>query len=266
MYLCNASVGLSISGYVHVNFTDCNKHVVGVDQNGASGGLENNAMGAMQYTVAVFIVYGVAVLGVFGLGINHRRKQRRHNMDHEARNFLKNYDDVRRICEQRSRVGAVNALLRQLHNEPESRDDGNPDLSKARPSVNSLAFLPISLSIIEEDEPNFKIWNECDRKNSLSYDSQRTILNGPSNTDEKLKVHKCNKTRTTLGSSRRSYKWCKLCLATHGVTVSRNNCQCVTNKPLHEEISPAGSWNTPQSEDSKFMRTFSGDNVVESKL
>ncbi|KAL4237058.1 hypothetical protein ACF0H5_005442 [Mactra antiquata] len=265
MYLCNASVGLSIFGYVHVNFTDCSKHI-DIHGNKGSAGKDSNAMGAMQYTVAVFLVYGIAVLGVFGLGINHRRKQRRYNMDHEARKFLKNYENVRRICEQRSRVGAVNALLRQLHNEPEASDNhSDPNVRKGRPSVNSLAFLPISLSIIEEDEAVGELYNENDRRYSNGVDGNRIPPNDNVIVDDKLKVHKSGIKRTNLGSSRRSYKSCKMCLATRGVTVSRDNCRCLTTKTLFEEISNSCAWNELLSEE---IRTFPDVNKIntDSKL
>ena len=59
---------------------------------------------------------------------------------------VKNYDEVWRTCERQSRVGVVSALLHQLHNQPVTDEY----CRRSRPSVNSLAFLPITLYVKSE--------------------------------------------------------------------------------------------------------------------
>ncbi|XP_060577619.1 uncharacterized protein LOC132734786 isoform X2 [Ruditapes philippinarum] len=166
----------------------------------------------MQYTVAVVFVYSIAVLGVFGLGLYNRRKHRRDHVDNETRAFLKNYEDVKRICEQKSRLGAIQALLHQLHNEPIA--------NCTESSLNNLALLPISISNV----------------NDVESDSQYPLLDGNgvfgdmsadvALTSDKGKSSPARAKMTLLGSSRRSYKECERCLARRGVVTTLDKCMC----------------------------------------
>ncbi|XP_045158678.2 uncharacterized protein LOC123524494 [Mercenaria mercenaria] len=210
MYLCNAGVGLS-NGNVHINFTDCNKRTSHDVTNQTSLTLKDDANGAMQYTVAVVFVYSIAVLGVFGLGLYNRRKHRRNHVDNETRAFLKNYEDVRRICEQKSRLGAIQALLHQIHNEQMTNCTDS--------SVNNLALLPFSLSNISENTLTDFVVDGVTESN-------KKLLDEGTHKPEKGKGSPARAKLTLLGSSRRSYKECKRCWSRRGVVTTYDKCMC----------------------------------------
>lgn len=245
MYLCNAGLGVSNNGKIHVNFTDCNERSPHDDVNGTvSQTMKDDASGAMQYTVAVVFVYSIAVLGVFGLGLYNRRKYRRYHVDNETRAFLKNYEDVRRTCEQRSRLGAIQALLLQLHNEPLS----NCDYRKPSASANSLAFLAISLSSLNERETVNNTLIDGVNELTGTSDTQSTLNNvlqgergglaalsankSENDTQQEHKVRNSSMRakRTLLGSSRRSYKGCRRCWTRRGAVNTPDHCPCKFNE------------------------------------
>ena len=210
MYLCNAGLGIS-NGKVHINFTNCEERTL-QGTNDTSVTLKDDANGAMQYTVAVVFVYSIAVLGVFGLGLYNRRKHRRDHVDNETRAFLKNYEDVKRICEQKSRLGAIQALLHQLHNEPIN--------NCAESSLNNLALLPISISNFNDNDSEFQL-PLLDGNGVLAdqaSDETQTLDKGK-NSPVRAKI-------TLLGSSRRTYKECEKCLARRGVVTTFDKCKC----------------------------------------
>jgi len=148
MFICNASIGLSHDGDVVVNLTRCTEVEYSLENGNGTNttSVERDAYGAMQYTLSVVLLYGVAVIGVFGLSHLSRRKNMQYRADTQVNEFLKNYDEVRRLGETRSRVGVISRLLHNLHDEP----DTSGGRQKTRPSINSLAFLPISLSKLGE--------------------------------------------------------------------------------------------------------------------
>ncbi|KAH3697701.1 hypothetical protein DPMN_085208 [Dreissena polymorpha] len=174
--------------------------------------ITEDAFGAMQYTIAVVFVYGVAVLGVFGLS-HYSRQKRRRNGDNETDEFLKNYDEVRRVWEQRSRVGVVCQLLHSLHSQP----GDSPSLQVHRPvlpSVNSLAFLPISFSQVNEE----RVPSVTDGQ--TSFEGQLLMVEPQDNKDPR--------TGTILGSSRRTYTTCRKCKTTFDPLAPFNkDCACL---------------------------------------
>lgn len=234
MYLCKLKLGVSENGKFHVNFTSCNKTDTQNRQRNVTSASQTSedsedAFGAMQYTIAVVVLYGVAMLGVFGIGQFRRRKRRNENMDHETNVFLKNYDEVRRIWEQQSRVGAISSLLHQLHNQPVTGEGG----SKTRPSVNSLAFLPITLSEIQHG-----IWNSDRSTLDWSFDGSdrdSSTDQGAAETDNQRKESRV----TLLGSSRRKFSTCRQCSELQGLNISKHECLCMssTNILIDNEFS-----------------------------
>lgn len=234
MYLCNLELGLSGNGNIHINFTDCNeadarsRDTGNMTRSKMTSRSREDSFGAMQYTIAVVALYGIAMLGVFAMGQFRRRKQRHDKMDHETNVFLKNYDEVRRTWEQQSRVGVVSALLHQLHNQPVSNEYCN----NTRPSVNSLAFLPITLSgmqsnvdtVSEEDVTSLLSFDTRAYDRVLSTDDNEELVSEERNVSKEARV-------TLLGSSRRTFSRCDQCLTSHGVSVHRYECQCISAGP-----------------------------------
>lgn len=250
-------MGLSQNGQLFVNFTECNQadeHARGRNVTNATVTSEDS-FGAMQYTIAVVVLYGIAMLGVFGLGQFKRRKRRHDNMDVETSVFLKNYDKLRRNMEQQSRVGAVSALLTQLHNGPVSDET----FARDRPSTASLAFLPITLSEIQSDVNSVSrtdVGNataSCDDSFTDIYAS----TNSPSGVQENRSYQRQEVRVTLLGSSRRNFSSCKHCLETHGVNVSRQECwrrsSAAWAKIVDDESSGTDDENTRQFDKKEFQ-------------
>lgn len=260
MYLCRVRVGLSQNGRLFVNFTECNQadeHARGRNVTNATVTSEKDSFGAMQYTIAVVVLYGIAMLGVFGLGQFKRRKRRHDNMDVETSVFLKNYDKVRRNMEQQSRVGAVSALLTQLHNGPVSDET----FARDRPSTASLAFLPITLSEIQSDVNNVSrtdVGNVTSSFDDSFTDDIYASTNFPSRVQEDRSDQRQELRVTLLGSSRRKFSSCKQCLATHGVNVSRQECLCRSSaawaKLADDESSGTDDENTRQFDTRRNLR------------
>lgn len=201
MYLlCNSSFGLSSNNEnIHVNFTECSKLTDATNRTSLT--LKDDAKGAMQYTVAVVLVYSIAVLGVFGLGLYNSRRNRRGDTDRETRAFMKNYEEVRRTCEQRCRLCAVTTLIHQLHKEPVN----STDVSTV-PMNKSIALLPVSLSSVTKQEFD----NSQTPQNMFDVSRDNIDIAAEKSADDGLKVHKQYSgriQRTMLGSSRRSYKY-----------------------------------------------------------
>ena len=236
MFLCNMKMGVLSDGNFAINFTDCSEadERARVDGNqtlpNTTSDLQKDGSGAMRYTIAVVVLYGIAMLGVFGMGQFRKRKRRNDAIDHETNIFLKNYDEVRRTWERQSRVGVVSALLHQLHNQPVTDEY----CRRSRPSVNSLAFLPITLYVkseadvdSESDAIEMSTFNANDCHMRISDEIEANDAEDCTNTD---KDRRKQSRVSLLGSSRRSLKkytyTCRNCLAVHGVSMSRQGCFC----------------------------------------
>ena len=105
-----------------------------------------DSSGAVTYMVAVMLTYAVAVIGVFALSFIKRKKRSLARADREAQIFMKSIDDIRIMSEKKYRVGAVAALLEQVH----AHSKQSESVRRGASFLSHFAIATMSMADIEE--------------------------------------------------------------------------------------------------------------------
>ena len=150
MVLCNVTKQLKGSG-LFIDFSQCNftSGVTPKTTNHTSPPADSyDPEGAMKYIIAVVLVYGIAVMGVVALGFLKKRHIR--NIDKEAIEFVKHFDDVRRSIDQQTRVGAVSSLLQSLHHS-NATVEGNAGAAEQKNLFGKFELFALPMSPIKEE-------------------------------------------------------------------------------------------------------------------